>query len=33
MKAVNFKDWTLTKLDKAFGLNQILTAECAVLQE
>ncbi len=32
MKTADFKQWTLTKLDKAFGLNQILVSECKVLQ-
>jgi hypothetical protein len=32
MKTANFKDWTLSKLDKTFGLSQILVSECEVLQ-
>lgn len=33
MKNANFKDWTLTQLDKIFGLTQILATECEILQE
>lgn len=32
MKTATFKEWTLDKLDKAFGLNQILVTECEVLK-
>ncbi|MDX2302769.1 MAG: hypothetical protein NW226_08205, partial [Microscillaceae bacterium] len=32
MKTANFKDWTLTKLDDAFGLNQVLVQDCPLWQ-
>lgn len=32
MKTANFKEWSLTKLDKTFNLTQILSDECPVLQ-
>ena len=32
MKTANFKEWSLTKLDKTFDLIQILADECQVLQ-
>ncbi|HEW98883.1 MAG: hypothetical protein DRR16_25015 [Candidatus Parabeggiatoa sp. nov. 3] len=32
MKTANFKEWSLTKLDKTFDLTQILSSECGVLQ-
>jgi hypothetical protein len=32
MKTANFKDFTLTELDKVFGLRQILEEDCKVLQ-
>lgn len=32
MKTTNFRDWTLTKLDKAFSLTQILDTDCFNLQ-
>ncbi len=33
MSITTFKDWTLTKLDKAFGLHQIFIEESALMQE
>jgi hypothetical protein len=32
MKTANFRDWTLTNLNKAFGLREILTSECKAWQ-
>jgi hypothetical protein len=32
MQTSTFRDWTLTELDKAFGLTTILESECSVLQ-
>jgi hypothetical protein len=31
MKTSHFREWTLSKLDKAFGLSQVLASECGVL--
>jgi len=31
MKTATFKEWTLTKLDKAFGLHQIW--ECSLMKK
>ncbi|TAE01153.1 MAG: hypothetical protein EAZ97_03790 [Bacteroidetes bacterium] len=33
MKTSNFKDWTLTTLDKTFDLCQILDYKCQILQD
>ncbi|MCB1191076.1 MAG: hypothetical protein H7A23_10740 [Leptospiraceae bacterium] len=33
MKVATFKEWTLTKLDKNFGLVQVIDEECHLLQE
>lgn len=32
MQTANFKDWTLTTLEDAFGLKQIFAPHCALLQ-
>ena len=33
MKTATFKEWTLTQLDQAFGLSQVLLEQCQRMQE